>query len=197
MERCFSISLHVPTLKETSLDRDQYLLRLAQTIRMDLASSLGMDVSEAGSLEYWLERGISGWQSLLDDDDDDEDCAGNEIDSTEFQQGTGNSAEVTSGKYSIAYIKFNNMLISRAECQNTSDRTAEQTSTIRLYTESLHNIDQDAQSSNTDNPRKRCPGQHTHHLDLHEDSLNTKSHEGCITEEEPSTGLWGRCSKRQ
>lgn len=93
-------SLHFPTLKETSLDRDQYLLRLAQTIRMDFASRLGIlgiAVSEACSLEYWVEEAISDWQSLLDDDDDDEDCAGNERDSTEFLEGTRKSAEVTSG----------------------------------------------------------------------------------------------------
>lgn len=101
--------LHVPSLKETSLDRDQYLLRLAQTARMDLASSLGIDVSETGSLESWVEDPEdSGWHVFFDDD---EDCEGNETDSTESQQATGKLAEVTSGKYSIAYIMFNNMLI--------------------------------------------------------------------------------------
>lgn len=45
-----------PSLKETSLDRDQYLLRLAQTVRIDLASSLGIDIVEAGSLEIGLNK---------------------------------------------------------------------------------------------------------------------------------------------
>lgn len=78
--------LHVPFLKETSLDRDQYLLRLAQTVRIDLASSLGIDVSEVASLESWVEEAeSSGWHVFLDDDEDDEDCEGNETDSTKSQ----------------------------------------------------------------------------------------------------------------
>lgn len=106
--------LHVPSLKETSLDRDQYLLRLAQTVRMDLASSLGIDISEAGSLESWVEEAeSSGWHVFLDDDEDDEGYGGDGTDSTKSQQVTGKSAGLTSGKYSIAYIKFNNKLIPR------------------------------------------------------------------------------------
>lgn len=94
-ERCYSISL-CAILKETSLNCDQYLLRLAQTVRMDLTSGLGIDVSEVGSLESWVEQAEeSGWHVFLDDD---EDCEGNEMDSTESQQVTGKSAEVTSGK---------------------------------------------------------------------------------------------------
>ena len=78
---------------------------------MDRASTLGIDVSEVGSLESWVEQAEdSGWHVFLDDD---EDCEGNGADSTESPQVTGNSAQVTSGKYSIAYIKFNNMLIPR------------------------------------------------------------------------------------
>lgn len=78
---------------------------------MELASNLGIDVSEAGSLESWVERAeSSGWHVFLDDD---EDCDGNETDSTKSQHVTGKSAGVTSGKYSIAYTKFNNRLIPR------------------------------------------------------------------------------------
>lgn len=91
-DRC----LHVPSLKETSLDRDQYLLRLAQTVRIDLASSLGIDISEAGSLESWVEQAEeSGWHVFLDDD---EGCEENEPCSTEPRQVTGESVEITSGK---------------------------------------------------------------------------------------------------
>ena len=103
--------LCVPYLKETSLDRDQYLLRLAQTVRMDLASGLGIDVSEVGSLESWVEQAEDSGRHLFLDYD--EDCEGSERDSTESPQVRGKSAEVTSGRYSIAYIKSNNMLIPR------------------------------------------------------------------------------------
>lgn len=81
---------------------------------MDLASTLGVDVSQVGSLERWVEEAEdSGWHVFFDDD---EDCEENESDSTESQQVTGKSAEVTSGNklgrsyvVRIAFIKFKNI----------------------------------------------------------------------------------------
>ncbi|MCJ1348689.1 hypothetical protein MMC31_006922 [Peltigera leucophlebia] len=112
---------------------------------MDLTSGLGIDVSEVGSLESWVEQAEeSGWHVFLDDD---EDCEGNEMDSTESQQVTGKSAEVTSG----------NM---------------------------------------PSHPTRTILASNTHHLDLYEGSLITKSQEGCVIEER-LTDLSGRCSKRR
>lgn len=48
--------LHVPTLKEISLAPDDYLLRLAETVRIDLASRLGLPPSALGSVESWVEQ---------------------------------------------------------------------------------------------------------------------------------------------
>lgn len=44
------------TLKETSLDPDHYLLRRVETVKIDLASSLGIPVSATGSVESWVEQ---------------------------------------------------------------------------------------------------------------------------------------------
>lgn len=48
--------LEVPTLRETSLDPDEYLLRLATAVRNDLADILGLPTSELGSAKSWLEE---------------------------------------------------------------------------------------------------------------------------------------------
>lgn len=53
-------------------------------------------VSEAGSLESWVEQaGESGWLVLLDDD---EGCEEKEAYPTESRQVTGESVEITSEK---------------------------------------------------------------------------------------------------
>lgn len=50
--RCF----HVPTLKKTNLDPDNYFLRLAKTLKIDLISSLDFFVSAISFVKIWIEK---------------------------------------------------------------------------------------------------------------------------------------------
>lgn len=103
-------SLYVPTLKETSLDPDDYLFRLAATLRMDIASSLGLPASAVGSVESWMEQvGEFALDELLEDDQ--ENCQEN-IPPMEPREVGGKLMEVMSGMYSLASIKYNNIIIS-------------------------------------------------------------------------------------
>lgn len=100
--------LHVPTLKETSLDPDDYLLRLAETLRIDLASSLGLPTSAIGSVESWVEQVEEfGLNEFLEDD---RDCQEN-ISSMDPQEVGAKLMEVMSGMDSLASMKYDNILI--------------------------------------------------------------------------------------
>lgn len=90
--------LNVPTLKETSLDPDHYLSGLAETVRIDLASSVGIPASAIGSAESWVEQ-VEKFGLL---EDDQEDCLENKP-PMESQGFAGKFMEVMSGMYSLAY----------------------------------------------------------------------------------------------
>lgn len=97
--------LEVPTLRETSLDPDEYLLRLAAAVRNDLADTLGLPAFELGSAESWLEE-VSKF-GLLDyySEEDPEYCQEDKP-SMETQEAVENSLEVLNGKYSLACIEL-------------------------------------------------------------------------------------------
>ena len=101
--------LHLPTLKETSLDPDDYLLRLAEMLRIDLASSLGLPTSAIGSVESWVEQVEEfGLKEFLEDDQ--KDCQEN-IPPMEPQEVGAKLMEVMSGIDSLACIEYDNILI--------------------------------------------------------------------------------------
>lgn len=100
--------LHVPTLKETSLDPDDYLLRLAETLRIDIAS-LGLTTSAIGYVQSWMEQVEEfGLNEFLEDDQ--EDCQEN-ISSMDPQEVGAKLMEVMNGMDSLASMKYYNIII--------------------------------------------------------------------------------------
>ena len=103
--------LYVPTLRKTGLDPDHYLLRLAETIRIDLAGSLRLHDFAIGSVESWVEEVRKfGLLEFLEDDQEDclEDCQESSMESLEV---AGRCREVMSGKFSLACMEYHNILI--------------------------------------------------------------------------------------
>lgn len=101
--------LEVPTLRETSLEPDEYLLRLAAAVRNDLADTLGLPASELGSAESWLEEvseEVSKFGLLDYDSEEDPEYCQEDKPSMETQEAVENSLEVLNGKYSLACIEL-------------------------------------------------------------------------------------------
>lgn len=95
--------IEVPSLRETSLDPDEYLLRLAATVRIDIADTLGLPASELGSVESWV-SGVSRF-GLLDYDEDDPEYTQEDKPSMESQEAEETFPEVLSSKYTLACIE--------------------------------------------------------------------------------------------
>lgn len=110
--------LEVPTLRETGLDPDEYLLRLAATVRFNIADSLGLPASELGSVESWLGQ-VSRF-GLLDYDEDDPEYCQEDKPSMESQEAVDNFPEVLSGN---GLHRIDNILIPLRmpdQCQHRS-----------------------------------------------------------------------------
>lgn len=91
------------------MDPDHYLLRLAEAVRADLASSLSTPLSAIGSVESWVEQGE---KACLDkfSEDDQEDWQEN-TPPMESQDVAGGLMEVMSGMDSLACMEYDSILI--------------------------------------------------------------------------------------
>lgn len=97
--------LEVPTLGETSLDPNEYLLRLAAAVRNDLANTLGLPGFEFGSAKSWVEE-VSKLGLLDYDSEEDPEYCQEDKPSIEIQKAVENSLEVLNGKYFLACIEL-------------------------------------------------------------------------------------------
>lgn len=95
--------IEVLSLRETSLDPDEYLLRLAATVRINFADNLGLPTSELGSVESWVDE-VRRF-GLLDYDEDDPEYTQEDQPSMESQEAVENFPEVLSSKYTLACIE--------------------------------------------------------------------------------------------
>ncbi|MCJ1346513.1 hypothetical protein MMC31_004730 [Peltigera leucophlebia] len=168
--------LEVPTLRETSLDPDEYLLRLAAAVRNNIADALGLPACELGPAESWLED-VSKFGLLDYDSEEDPEYCQEDKPSMETQEAVENSLEVLN------------------ECQINANTQADKNSMANVTEIPTENARPITQPADTENPRKRCASP-AYHADLQNGSLRTNPQDSYRTEE-PVTYLSDRVSKRQ